>query len=168
MHRPWPAPRSRTIGAMAIGLGCMRLSTERARDPERGRAVIAAAVDAGIELLDTADAYAWDDSEVGHNERLIAEVMTSAGRRVEIVSKGGLVRPGGAWQSDGRARHLAEAARASRDRLGVDTIDLYLLHAVDPKVPLATSVRALARLRDDGVARQIGLSNVGLIQLEAA
>ncbi|HEX3763659.1 MAG TPA: aldo/keto reductase, partial [Kofleriaceae bacterium] len=155
---------------MAIGLGCMRLSTDAARDPERGAAVIAAAVEAGIALLDTADAYALDAEDAGHNERLIARALADppAGPRVEIATKGGLVRPGGAWQPDGRARHLAAAARASRERLGVDAIDLYLLHAVDPRTPLATSVRALARLRDDGVVRRIGLSNVGLTQLEAA
>ena len=160
---------------MTIGLGCMRLSTDPARDPERGAAVIAAAADAGIALLDTADAYALDAGDAGHNERLIARALAELGRRagshgppIEVVTKGGLVRPGGAWQPDGRARHLAAAARASRDRLEVDAIDLYLLHAVDPRTPLATSVRALARLRDDGVVRRIGLSNVGLTQLEAA
>ena len=76
------------------------------------------------------------------------------------------MRPGGAWVPDGRASHLAEAARASRDRLG--RLDAYLLHAVDPRVPLATSVRALAKLRDAGVTRAIGLSNVSLHQLEQA
>src|SRR5262245_44840085 len=112
---------------MAIGLGCMRLSTDPARDPDRGRAVIAAALAAGIELLDTADAYALDDRDVGHNERLIAGALAGLpDRRVEIATKGGLVRPGGAWHPDGRARHLADAARASRDRLGVTAIDLYL------------------------------------------
>src|SRR5262245_62481547 len=103
---------------MTIGLGCMRLSTDAARDPALGRAVIAAALDAGIELLDTSDAYALDDTEVGHNERLIAEALTAhgSGRRVEVATKGGLVRPGGAWVTNGRAHHLASAARASRDR----------------------------------------------------
>jgi aryl-alcohol dehydrogenase-like predicted oxidoreductase/predicted kinase len=160
---------------MAIGLGCMRLSTDAARDPARGLAVIAAALAAGIELLDTADAYALDDRETGHNERLIAEAIARLGERlgpraarVEVVTKGGLVRPDGAWVASGRARHLAAAARASRDRLAVAAIDLYLLHAVDPRTPLPTSVRALARLRDEGVVRRIGLSNIGLIQLEAA
>ena len=152
---------------MAIGLGCMRLSTDAARDATAGRAVIAAALDAGVALLDTADAYALDAGEAGHNERLIAEVVATRGA-IEVVTKGGLVRPGGAWRADGRAHHLATAARASRARLGVAAIDLYLLHAVDPKTPLATSVRALARLRDDGVVRRIGLSNVGVLQLEAA
>src|SRR5688500_17203817 len=138
----------------------MRLSTDKSRDDARSLAVLTAALDAGVELLDTADAYALDDHDIGHNERLIAKAL--AGRRgagVEIVTKGGLTRPGGAWVPNARARHLEAAARASRERLGVDAIDLYLLHAIDPKVPLATSVRALARLRDDGVARAIGLSN---------
>jgi len=151
---------------MTIGLGCMRLSTEAARDVDAGRAVIAAAIEAGVTLLDTADAYALDASEVGHNERLIADVL-GARTDIEVVTKGGLVRPGGAWVANGRARHLTAAARASRERLG-RPIDLYVLHAVDPKTPLATSVRALAKLRDDGVVRRIGLSNIGLLQLEAA
>src|SRR3954467_15181865 len=121
-----------------IGLGCMRLSTDAARDPGRGRSVLEAALAAGATLLDTADAYALDDADAGHNERLIAEVV--AGRPIEIVTKGGLVRPGGAGLANGRARHLAAAAGASRDRLGVAAIDLYLLHAIDPRTPFATSV----------------------------
>ena len=80
------------------------------------------------------------------------------------MTKGGLVQPG--WVPDGRARHLAEAARESRERLG--RIDLYLLHVVDPKVPLVTSVRALAKLREEGVVGAIGLSNVTSKQLEEA
>jgi aryl-alcohol dehydrogenase-like predicted oxidoreductase/phosphoglycolate phosphatase-like HAD superfamily hydrolase len=144
----------------------MRLSTDKARDDARSLAVLTAALAAGIDLLDTADCYAHDDRDVGHNETLVATAIVHAAKRPTIVTKGGLVRPDGAWVPNGRARHLAEAARASRDRLGA--IDLYLLHAVDPKVPLATSVRALARLRDDGVVRGIGLSNVGVNQLEQA
>lgn len=161
---PHLAPPSYTRDVIA--LGCMRLSTAKDRDDTRALAVIAAALDGGVQLFDTADAYAHDDHDVGHNERLLARAL--AGRRAFVVTKGGLVRPGGAWVPDGRARHLEAAARASRDRLGVEALDLYLLHAVDPRVPLATSVRALARLRDQGIARAIGLSNVGLHQLEQA
>jgi aryl-alcohol dehydrogenase-like predicted oxidoreductase/predicted kinase len=139
-------------------------------------AVLAAAVAGGVTLLDTADAYG--------NEALIARAMTGRGRGsappmggaqdpllaapVTIVTKGGLTRPDGGWVPNGRARHLAAAARASRERLGGDPLALYLLHAIDPAVPLATSVRALARLVDDGVARSIGLSNVNVAQLEQA
>ena len=140
----------------------MRLSTDPARDDTRSLAVLEAARAAGITLFDTADAYALDDTEIGHNERLLARVLSGA----FVVTKGGLVRPDGAWVPNGRARHLAAAARASQGRLG--TIDLYLLHAIDPRVPLATSVRALAKLRDEGIVRAIGLSNVGLHQLEEA
>lgn len=147
-----------------IGLGCMRLSTEASRDDAQSARVLSAALDAGVTLLDTADAYALDDADTGHNERLIAPVI--AGRAVRVVTKGGLVRPGGAWVPNGRAKHLAAAARASRDRLGA--IDVYLLHAIDPKTPLPTSVRALARIREDGIARAVGLSNVSLTQLEEA
>lgn len=163
----------------------MRLSTEATRDDARSLEVLRAALAEGIALFDTADAYALDDADVGHNERLIARAI--AGMAVvpdaaimtpEVVTKGGLVRPDGAWVPKGNARHLEHAARASRDRLlardaAADThvgtaIDLYLLHVVDPRVPLAISVRALAKIRDAGIARRIGLSNVTLHQLEEA
>jgi aryl-alcohol dehydrogenase-like predicted oxidoreductase/predicted kinase len=150
----------------------MRLSTVEPRDDGTAAAVLDAALGAGVGLLDTADAYARDAGDIGHNEASIAAALARhrarGGDAVEVVTKGGLLRPDGAWLPDGRARHLAAAARASRDRLGVAALDLYLLHAVDPKVALATSTRALARLRDDGVARAIGLSNVNLDQLEQA
>jgi len=153
-----------------IGLGCMRLSTAKDRDEDRSRAVLAAALAANIPLLGTSDAYAWEDAEIGHNERLIAQAIGSAEtpRRPIVVTKGGLERPGGAWVTNGRARHLDAAARGSRERLGVPALDGFLLHAVDPKTPLTTSVRALAKLRDAGVAAKVGLSNVGVHQLEGA
>jgi aryl-alcohol dehydrogenase-like predicted oxidoreductase len=132
-----------------IGLGCMRLSTEPERDEARAHAVIAAAIAGGVELFDSADAYCHDEHDTGHNERLLRDAPGT------LVTKGGLERHGGMWHPNGRARHLAAAARASRDRLR--RIDLYLLHAVDPAVPLATSVRALAKLREDGIAAAIGL-----------
>src|SRR5258706_5183731 len=144
----------------------MRLSTEPDRDDARAAAVLDAALAAGVDVLDTADAYAHDDGDRGHNEQLIAEALARAGRRVRVITKGGLVRPDGAWVANGKARHLADAARASRERLG--EIDLYLLHAIDPRTPLATSVRALAKLRDARVVRGIGVSNVGVHQLEQA
>lgn len=149
----------------------MRLSTVADRNDERSLAILTAAIAGGIGLFDTADAYARDDSDVGHNELLIARALTqraTSGHVPTVVTKGGLVRPGGAWVPNGRARHLAAAARGSRERLGVAALDTYLLHAVDPQTPLATSVRALAKLRDDGVTRAIGLSNVGVHQLEQA
>ena len=87
----------------------MRLSTERNRDEASAIAVLHAAFDAGITLLDTADAYCWDDTERGHNERLIARALAAwTGDRslVRVATKGGLRRPGGRWEPDGRAKHL--------------------------------------------------------------
>jgi aryl-alcohol dehydrogenase-like predicted oxidoreductase len=144
----------------------MRLSTDAGRDDDRALRVLGAAIEAGVTLLDTADAYALDDADAGHNERLVARAVAESGKAVEIVTKGGLVRPDGAWVPNGRAKHLVAAARASRERLGA--IDLYLLHVVDPRTPLATSLRALVKLRDDGVVRAIGLSNITPTQLEEA
>jgi aryl-alcohol dehydrogenase-like predicted oxidoreductase/histidinol phosphatase-like enzyme len=154
-----------------IGLGCMRLSTDRQRDDRRGIAVLHAAFEAGVNFLDTADAYCWDSSETGHNERLISHALeTWPGDRSKIVvaTKGGLTRPEGAWVENGRARHLTRACEASRRALNVERIDLYQLHAPDPRTPLATSVRALASLKDDGLIQSIGLCNVTVGEVEEA
>ena len=105
-----------------VGLGCMRLSTEPDRDEERAVATLHAALDAGVRLLDTADAYCRDASEPGHNERLIARALQSwsgDASAVRVATKGGLARPGGRWEPDGRARHLRAACEASLAALGV-------------------------------------------------
>jgi aryl-alcohol dehydrogenase-like predicted oxidoreductase/histidinol phosphatase-like enzyme/predicted kinase len=152
-------------------MGCMRLSTAADRDEERAVAVIHAALDAGVRLFDTADAYARDAAEIGHNERLIARALSTwPGDRADVVvaTKGGMTRPGGQWITDGRARHLAAACAASRQALGVERIQLYQLHAPDPRTPFATSVRALDDLRRDGLIEAIGLCNVTVGQIEQA
>lgn len=149
----------------------MRLSTEDDRDEARAVAVLHAALDAGVRFFDTADAYCRDESETGHNERLLRRGLRSWGgdlTGVVVATKGGLRRPDGRWVVDGRARHLAAACEASRRALGVERIELYQLHAPDPRVPLATSVRALLSLQREGKIASIGLSNVTLRQLEAA
>jgi len=168
---PLPHLFRTTHKARTIGLGCMRLSTAAERDDERAIAVILAALDAGATLLDTADAYARDDAETGHNERLIAEALRSwpGGRdRIVVATKGGLRRPGGRWVPDGRAKHLRAACEASLRALATDAIDLYQLHAPDPRTPFETSVRALAALQREGLIRRIGLSNVTVHQIEVA
>ena len=152
-------------------MGCMRLSTERDRDEARAIDVLQAALDAGVTFLDTADAYCWDAGDVGHNERLIARALaTWKGDRsgILVATKGGLTRPQGDWVADGRARHLAAACEASRRALGVERIDLYQLHAPDPRTPFSTSVRALAALKRDGLIEQLGLCNVNVGQIEEA
>ncbi len=157
--------------ASPLALGCMRLSTERDRDEARATAVLHAALDAGVTLLDTADVYCLDDNDIGHNERLIARALRSwKGDRstVSVATKGGLTRPEGRWEPDGRARHLAAACERSCRALDVAAIDLYQLHAVDPRTPLATSMRALAGLQKGGLIKSIGLSNVTVRQIEDA
>ena len=149
----------------------MRLSTAVDRDDERGVAVIRAALDAGATLLDTADSYGLDEGDVGHNERLVARALAgwSGDRaRITVATKGGMRRPKGAWVADGRAKHLRAACDASRVALGVETVDLYQLHVVDPKTPLETSVRALARLQEEGKVRDVGLCNVTVSQIRSA
>ena len=154
-----------------IGLGCMRLSTLPERDDDAAIATLHAALDAGVALLDTANVYCLDDGDIGHNERLVATALARWGgdrTAITIATKGGLTRPGGAWVPDGRAKALRAACEASCSALGVARIDLYQLHAPDPRVPFLTSVRALAKLQRDGLIREIGLCNVGLAQVQAA
>jgi aryl-alcohol dehydrogenase-like predicted oxidoreductase len=141
-----------------IAIGAMRVANVEVLD---------AAVRGGVTMIDTADVYG-NEEMVAEAVRRWRERVTGDGGRVTVVSKGGLRREGDRWAADGRAGHLVEAALASRERLGGGALELHLLHAVDPQVPLATSVRALAKLVEDGVARTIGLSNVNRTQLEEA
>jgi aryl-alcohol dehydrogenase-like predicted oxidoreductase len=154
-----------------IAIGCMRLSTERDRDETRAIDVLHAAFDDGVTLLDTADAYCLDDSDVGHNERLIAHALASwhgDRSRIVVATKGGLTRPDGEWVPNGKARHLRVACEASLRALDIQRIHLYQLHAPDPRTPLATSVRALDALRKEGLIERIGLCNVNVSQIEEA
>jgi aryl-alcohol dehydrogenase-like predicted oxidoreductase len=139
------------------------------RPPEsQGIRVIHAALDAGVTLIDTADVYCLNQHDIGHNERLIAEALAMwAGRRdsVIVATKGGVVRPDGRWDNDARPEQLRAACDRSLLALGTDRIDLYQLHAPDPRVPFAESVGELARLRDQGKIRWVGLSNVSVAQI---
>ena len=149
----------------------MRLSTEADRDETRAIAVLHAALDAGVTFLDTASAYCWSDDDRGHNERLIARALSTwPGDRSSVVvaTKGGMTRPAGRWVADGRAKHLAAAAEDSCRALGVQRLDLFQLHAPDPRVPLATTVRALADLERRGLIAAIGLCNVTVGQIDEA
>jgi aryl-alcohol dehydrogenase-like predicted oxidoreductase/predicted kinase/histidinol phosphatase-like enzyme len=155
--------------ARPVAIGCMRLSTEPDRDDARSIAVLHAAFDAGITLLDTADAYCRDETERGHNERLVARALSTwqgDRSRIRVATKGGITRPDGRWETDGRAKYLIAACERSRRGLGVERIALYQLHAPDPRVPLSTSVRALAALKRGGAIGAIGLCNVTVGQIE--
>src|SRR4051794_7841451 len=152
-----------------IGLGCMPLSVAGRPDEAQAIRVIHTALDLGVELLDTADAYALDESDFGHGERLLAEALRGRSRDGLIVAtKGGHIRVGERWELDGRPEYLKRACEASLRRLETDSIDLYQLHRPDPKVPFAESVGALRDLREEGKVRHVGLSNVNVAQLEEA
>lgn len=155
----------------AVGYGGMHLSLQERPPQPVSLEVVRAALDAGVRLIDTADVYCLDDSDLGHNERLIADALRSwHGPRDEVLvaTKGGLTRPGGRWERDGRPEHLRRACERSLRALGVEPIALYQLHAPDPRVPFEESVGALADLRREGKIRWVGLSNVSAAQIGAA
>jgi aryl-alcohol dehydrogenase-like predicted oxidoreductase len=149
----------------------MHLSLQDRPSDEQGVRVIHAALNAGVTLIDTANVYCLDRSDLGHNERLIARALASwPGRRDSVIvgTKGGLTRPGGRWERDGRPASLHRACEESLRALDVKRIDLYQLHAPDPNVPFADSVGALAELRKQGKIRWVGLSNVSVGQIRDA
>lgn len=167
--------QQRTIGGRAvsaIGLGGMPMSIEGRPDRDRSIATIHTALDAGVTLIDTADAYHLHADEVGHNEALIAEALRSYGgdtSGVLVATKGGHLRPGdGSWTKDGRPEYLKEAAKASAKRLGVEAIGLYQFHRPDPEVPYADSVGAIRDLLDEGVIEMAGISNANPEQIREA
>src|ERR687890_1832434 len=164
--------KQRTIGDIqvsAIGLGGMPMSIEGRPDTARSVATVVAALDAGVTLIDTADAYHLHANEVGHNETLIAQALASWGgdtSGVLVATKGGHLRPGdGSWTLDGRPEYLKRACEASLKRLGVDAIGLYQFHRPDPRVPYADSVGTLRELLDEGKIRLAGISNADVEQI---
>ncbi|HEY0133404.1 MAG TPA: aldo/keto reductase [Nannocystis sp.] len=153
-----------------IGFGGMPLSI--AGRPARSEAikVLHASLRAGVTLIDTADVYCLDQSDINHNEKLIAEALAQlpSPGNVVVATKGGLQRPGGAWVTDAHPRRLRSACEASLKALRLPVIPLYQLHAVDDAVPLEDSVGALAELRRQGKIAHIGLSNVTPAELKRA
>jgi aryl-alcohol dehydrogenase-like predicted oxidoreductase len=166
-----PTRRLGGLQVSAIGLGEMPMSLAGRPDEARSVRTIHAALDAGVTLIDTADAYCRDGTEMGHGERLIAKALAAwpgDRDRVLVATKGGHTREGGEWQLDGRPEHLRQACEASLRALGVEAIGLYQLHRPDPKVPFAESVGALAELKEAGKVRLVGLSNVSVDQIRQA
>ncbi len=167
--------QTRTIGdrkVSAIGLGGMPMSIEGRPDRERSIATIHAALDAGVTLIDTADAYHIHADEVGHNESLIAEALSSYGAGasdVLVATKGGHLRPGdGSWTTNGSPGYLKRAAEESLRRLGVEAIGLYQFHRPDPSTPYADSIGAIRDLLDEGKIRMAGISNANPEQIRLA
>jgi pyridoxine 4-dehydrogenase len=143
-----------------LGFGAMRVTGQGiwGWPPDRQNAlkVLRRVVELGVNLIDTADAYGPDTSEL-----LIAEALYPYPKGLVIATKGGLTRPGPSqWVPNGRPEHLKQAVDGSLKRLRLERIDLYQLHTVDPKVPIEESVGALKQMQDAGKIRHVGLSNV--------
>jgi aryl-alcohol dehydrogenase-like predicted oxidoreductase len=151
-----------------LGFGAMRVCGPSVWGPPKDRArahrVLRRAIELGADFFDTADSYGpYVDEE------LIAEALHPYPKGLVIATKGGLVRPSPArWDEDGRPEHLKRAIDGSLKRLKLERIDLYQLHAPDPRVPFMDSVGALADAQRAGKIWHIGLSNVELAQLEQA
>jgi aryl-alcohol dehydrogenase-like predicted oxidoreductase len=161
---------NRTVSA--IGLGEMPLSIEGRPDRRQAIATIHASLDAGVTIIDTADAYSLSVQEHGHGEELVAEALAAypgATDEVLVATKGGHRRPGdGSWTVHGDPAYIKEACEASLKRLGVDAIGLYQYHRPDPKVPWAESVGALADLLDEGKILMAGVSNADVARIDEA
>jgi len=167
--------RQRPIGnrtVSAIGLGEMPLSIEGRPDRRQAIATIHASLDAGVTIIDTADAYSLGVQEHGHGERLVAEALAAYGGPTDdvlVATKGGHRRPGdGSWTVHGDPAYIKEACEASLKALGVDAIGLYQYHRPDPSIPWAESVGALADLLDEGKILMAGVSNATVAQIDEA
>jgi pyridoxine 4-dehydrogenase len=170
--RPAAASGTFTIGGdlpvHRLGFGAMRITGPgiwgEPADHDEAIAVLKAAVELGITIIDTADSYGPEVSE-----RLIAQALYPYPADLVIATKAGLVRPGpDNWEPDGRPEHLRAAVEGSLRRLRLERIDLLQLHRPDPKVPFDDQINTLVELQREGKIRHIGLSNVTVEQIEAA
>ncbi|MGA8050972.1 MAG: aldo/keto reductase [Burkholderiales bacterium] len=169
--RPAAAAGELWLGGLHVrrmGFGAMRVCGPGVWGPPRDRAdahrVFRRAIELGVNFFDTADSYGPHV-----DEELIADALHPYPPDLVIATKGGLVRPNrNAWDPDGRPEHLRHALEGSLRRLRLERIDLYQLHAPDPRVPFADSVGALADMQRAGKIRHIGVSNVSLEELDIA
>jgi len=142
------------LSVSAIGLGCMSLSGVYGKsDDQASIDLVHYAIDQGVDFLDSSDLYGW-----GHNEELLAKAIKGRRNRVKLATKFGQTRgEGGVNGVDGSPRYVAQACEASLKRLGVEVIDLYFQHRVDPNVPIEDTVGAMARLIEAGKVKHLGL-----------
>jgi aryl-alcohol dehydrogenase-like predicted oxidoreductase len=155
----------------AIGLGAMHLSTDQRPDEATAIRVVHAALDEGITLIDTADAYTPCDHAPGHNEQMVAKALKAYGGDtgdILVATKGGHTRDGSDWGLNGRPDYLRQAAEASCRRLGVDAIGVYQHHRPDPDVPYEETMGALRDLIDAGLVARAGISNASPDQIRVA
>ncbi len=169
--------QQRSIGDVqvsAVGLGAMPFSVDPIPDTDRAVATVHAALEAGVTLIDTADAYTCTEADYmpGHNEQLVARALASWGGdtdEVLVATKGGHTRsPDGSWGTDGRPEHLRRAAEASLRTLQVEAIGLYQHHRPDPDVPYEETMGGLNELLEAGLVQRVGISNADPDQIRAA
>jgi pyridoxine 4-dehydrogenase len=151
-----------------LGFGAMRITGEGiwGWPADRGGAlkVLRRAVELGVDLIDTADAYGPETSEL-----LIAQALHPYPKDLVIATKGGLTRPGpGQWVPNGRPEYLTQCVENSLKRLRLERIDLYQLHRIDPKVPMEESLEALKKMQEAGKIRHVGLSEVSPEEIDRA
>ncbi len=158
MTATMPRRKLGDLDVSAMGLGCMSMTPIYGAPDEAGAInAIHRAADLGIDLLDTSDAYA-----AGRNEELVGRAIAGRRDRYVVATKfGNLRRPDGTPAVDGRPEYARQACEASLKRLGIDTIDLYFVHRIDPTVPIEDTVGAMADLVRQGKVRHIGLSEAG-------
>lgn len=154
----------------AIGLGAMPLTMSGRPDTETARQVVEYFINAGGEFIDTANVYTESPDGVGENECLVAGAVAKAdnANNIVIATKGGLRRTQSGWDVDASPAWLQQSCDTSLHALNTDCIDLYQLHAPDPRVDIRDSTRALAEMQDAGKIRMIGLCNVDINQIQAA
>jgi aryl-alcohol dehydrogenase-like predicted oxidoreductase len=156
---------------LLIFFSFLALSIMKKPSEEQAIEVIHAALDAGVNLIDTADCYCQDESDFNANEKLIAKALASYGSdtsHVLVATKGGIQRPGGDWVPNGDPEYIRSACERSLQALGRTSIDLYQFHAPDPNVPFEKSVEAFAKLKQEGLVKRVGLSNVDQKQISVA
>lgn len=151
-----------------VGLGGMLLSISGRPPVDQAVRVIQTALDNGVTLIDTADAYCLDETDFHHNERLIARTLIGRTEKVTVMTKVGVRRPGGAWTVEGDPKYLTQAVENSLRAFEAETLDVVSLHSPDIRVPFEESVGALARLKEEGKIRHVGLCNVSVEHIERA
>lgn len=155
----------------AIGLGAMPLTTDRRPDETQAMRTVHAALDAGVTLIDTADAYTPSDRSAGMNEEVVARGLSSYSGSTDdviVATKGGHTRDGGDWGVNGRPDYLRSACEASLRRLQVEAIGLYQHHRPDPDIPYAETMGGLKQLYDGGLIQRAGISNADPDQIRLA
>lgn len=159
------------IEVAAIGLGGMPMSISGRPDEAQSIATIHAALELGIDFVDTANVYCIDDNDIGHNERLIAKALkTYSGKKDNIIvaTKGGLTRPQGRWELNNSPEFLRSSCEMSLQSLGLGSIVLYQLHAPGQKDQFLNAVEEMVKLQKEGKIQHIGLSNVDTDEIKAA